>query len=139
MRKINTIGILAAIAIIALWYYAVGCDWRNNLDTLFSGLAFIGIIYSIYFQANELKITHKDLERSANAHEKSQDELAKQIKIMNKSAVLSGYTALLHYHDAQHKYLANLGKHEHAAKHREKADHAAKRIDDLTRDIETGI
>jgi len=68
MWIIHTFGVVASIAVITLWYCAVGDGWKTNLDTVFSGLAFVGIVYSVLFQGKEIKITQKELERSASAH-----------------------------------------------------------------------
>jgi hypothetical protein len=61
MKSTNFImGGLAAV-IFALWLYAVGCEWRTSLDTLFSGLAFIGVVWAILVQRQELKAQQKEL------------------------------------------------------------------------------
>lgn len=59
-------------------------DMFGVVNTLFSGLAFAGVIYALLLQGNqlslqqqELELTRKELARSAEAQEKSQDTLIK--------------------------------------------------------------
>jgi len=73
-------------------------DSFGALNTLFSGMAFAGIIATIILQRNELqlqreelKLTRKELTKSAAAQDASQKALNLQVKLMTKQAVLSAY------------------------------------------------
>ncbi len=65
-------------------------DTFGAINSLFSGLALAGIIYTIYLQKTELglqrkelKYTRKELKRSANAQEVTTKLLTEQIRINN--------------------------------------------------------
>ncbi len=74
-------------------------DWNSSstfgdafgaINSLFSGLALGGIIYTIYLQKTELslqrkelKYTRLELERTANAQEISAKQMTEQIRINN--------------------------------------------------------
>lgn len=69
---------------------------------LFSGLAFLGVIYAILLQREELglqrkelRLTRDELRRTAEAQEKSEIALSKQAEAMKRAAVLNGHSALL--------------------------------------------
>jgi hypothetical protein len=136
MKTVNTIALIAALGIVGLWVYAVGCTWRTNLDTLFSGLAFVGIIYSIFFQSQELKATHKDLERSAIAQEKSQVELTRQFRAMNVTALLAGNQALAEHYNAKAEEAKLHVDPNERERFKQKASEAIARIEQLIGDTE---
>jgi hypothetical protein len=57
----------------------------GSLDSLFSGLAFAGLIYAIWLQRKELQLqrdelrqTREELQRTANAQEQSKEALTRQ-------------------------------------------------------------
>ncbi len=73
-------------------------DSYGALNTLYSGLAFAGIIATIFMQRKELKyqreeleLTRKELTKSAQAQDLSQQALNLQLKLMTKQAVLTAY------------------------------------------------
>ncbi len=84
-----------------LIYFSID-DWnsRSNfgemfgaVDTLFAGLAFAGVIYTILLQKRELELqrrelemTREELKRSAEAQEKSEAALAKQAEALIQTA-----------------------------------------------------
>ena len=68
-------------------------DMFGAVNTLFSGMAFAGVIYTIYLQRHELelqryelKLTRTELNRSATAQEKSEQALSEQVKALNRQA-----------------------------------------------------
>jgi hypothetical protein len=61
MKPITIFMVLLAACVIALWLYAVGSKWRENLETLFSGLAFIGVVWAILIQKQELEEQRNEL------------------------------------------------------------------------------
>ena len=78
------------------------------VNSLFSGLAFAGVIFTIYLQKTELSLQRKELEltrvqlaRSANAQEKSEKALANQVKLMNRTAKLNALNSLVEYYSEQ--------------------------------------
>lgn len=77
-------------------------DSFGMINSLFSGLAFAGIIYTILLQRkelslqrNELALTRKELERSASAQVESQKELARQSANLKQTAVLNALSTLV--------------------------------------------
>ncbi len=80
-------------------------DMFGAVNALFSGLAFGGIIYTIYLQRTELILQRKELEmtreeltRSASAQENSEKALAQQVKSMELTAKLNALNSLLEYY-----------------------------------------
>lgn len=77
-------------------------DMFGAVNTLFSGLAFAGIIYAIILQQRELKLqkeelelTRRELTRSADAQEKSEKALQAQVRAAELSAKLTAINHLL--------------------------------------------
>lgn len=71
-------------------------DMFGVVNSLFSGLAFTGVIYTIILQHKELSLqreeltlTRQELSRSASAQEKSEQALAAQARAANISARLA--------------------------------------------------
>ncbi len=111
------VGIGAAV-ILVLW---IGAKWLHGvvptdsvessarleaayaaLETLFSGLAFLGVIAAVLFQREELKLqrqelreTREELKRTATAQEAASTFLAEQAKTMAKNARIGALQALL--------------------------------------------
>lgn len=79
-------------------------DMFGGINALFSGLAFLGVIYAIILQReelrlqrNELKMTREELKRSAEAQEKSEKALSKQAESLKITAKLNGLSSIMHY------------------------------------------
>lgn len=77
-------------------------DMFGAVNTLFSGLAFAGVIYAIFLQSQELELQRKELELTRSELSKSaaaQTELAKltlhTAKINAVSSKLNTYTTLM--------------------------------------------
>ncbi len=87
-------------------------DSFGAINSLFSGLAFAGIIYTIFLQRKELSLqrlelmeTRKELKRSADAQEKSEIALTEQIKSMKLTAKLNALNSLVeNYRKEEEKY-----------------------------------
>lgn len=86
-------------------------DSFGGINTLFSGLAFAGIIYTILLQKKELRLqreelkeTRKELKRSADAQEKAEAAFKKQTELMNKSALLEGLSQAVQFYREDLKY-----------------------------------
>ncbi|MGY8873253.1 MAG: hypothetical protein ACKVJE_22740 [Pseudomonadales bacterium] len=71
-------------------------DMFGSVNSLFSGLAFLGVVYAILLQRQELSLQRKELEltrnelkKSADAQEKSEKSLVKQALALEKTQQLS--------------------------------------------------
>ena len=71
-------------------------DMFGAINTLFSGLAFAGILYAIFLQhkelslqRRELELTREELKRSASAQEKSEHALSEQAHALIQTAKLN--------------------------------------------------
>jgi len=117
--KLNGLYILLAIVIV-VWitslfvvpYFlskledrALLGDSFGTINSLFSGLAFAGIIYTILLQRKELalqrqelKETRLELERSANAQEKSEKQQRRQSDNLKETAKLNALSTLVSYY-----------------------------------------
>lgn len=76
-------------------------DMFGAVNTLFSGLAFAGVIYAIFLQGKELelqreelKLTRKELEKSANSQNEQAGMMFKAAKINAMSTKLNTDTQL---------------------------------------------
>jgi len=107
------------IVVILIWLFSIFIlflfikDWNirsqfgdmfGAISSLFSGLAFAGMIYTIYLQKKELSLqrqelrdTRKELSRSALAQEKSEMALNKQVLLQNMTAKLTSLNILMNY------------------------------------------
>jgi hypothetical protein len=77
-------------------------DTFGAINSLFSGLALAGIIYTILLQRKELSLqrlelieTRRELKRSADVQEKSEKALTDQIKSMKLTAKLNALNSLV--------------------------------------------
>jgi hypothetical protein len=73
-------------------------DMFGGINSLFSGLAFAGLIYTIMLQRNELALQRKELMRSAKAQEESEKALTAQLKSMVIAANINGLTTIIDYY-----------------------------------------
>lgn len=105
--------ILSVVAIVFLWsgnwYLLSGMsneargtfgDMFGAVNSLFSGLAFLGVVYAIILQKTELSLQRKELEltrnelkKSAEAQERSEKALSIQAKAMEQTALINTLTA----------------------------------------------
>ncbi|THV61674.1 hypothetical protein EZV76_04895 [Flagellimonas alvinocaridis] len=80
-------------------------DSFGTINSLFSALAFAGIIYTIILQRNELSLqrqelieTRKELKRSADAQDRSEKQLERQSNNLKTTARLNALNSLLNYY-----------------------------------------
>jgi len=80
-------------------------DSFGLINSLFSGLAFAGIIYTIILQRKELSLqrqelkdTRMELQRSANAQEKSEKQQGRQSENLKITAKLNALNTLVSYY-----------------------------------------
>jgi len=116
-------------------------DMFGGLNAFFSGLAFFGVIYTIWLQREELglqreelKLTRKELERTAKAQEKSEKALSKQAASLKIAAKLNGLSAELGYFNARIQERSSQG-HSVTGEYR-KAQQIILEIRNLTEDKE---
>jgi len=115
------IAIIITVLVIGLWllsYYFLKDlsqtergtfgDMFGGINSLFSGLAFAGIILTILLQRKELSLqrqelvhTREELSRTADAQEKSEIALNRQAENLKISAKLSALSTLLSYYSDQ--------------------------------------
>ncbi len=110
-----------ALSVVALWtasycvvYLAFGTwdergqfgDLFGAVNSLFSGLAFAGVIYTIYLQREELslqrrelQLTRDELKRAATAQEESQKALQKQVEALEITAQLSALASIVEHYE----------------------------------------
>lgn len=114
-------------------------DSFGGVNSLFSGLAFAGIIYTILLQRKELQLqreelaeTREVLKRSAEAQEKSEKAFNKQIEIMGKSAVINAHATIIDFKGVEY----SITKSPQAmADHREVAYDLMRKLTDISNDI----
>lgn len=77
-------------------------DMFGGVNSLFSALAFGGLIYTVLLQMQELalqrrelEMTREELRRTASAQEAASKALGEQIELMAKAARINGLAALL--------------------------------------------
>ena len=87
---------------LAAWFG----DSFGAINTLFSGMAFAGIIYTILLQRKELQLqreelkqTRIELQRSADSQEKSEELFRKQGEMMKRTAQLNGLNQVMEYYN----------------------------------------
>ena len=80
-------------------------DMFGGINAFFSGLAFLGVIYAVILQREELrlqraelKLTREELKKSVAAQEKSEVALRQQVEAMQKTAKLNGLNSILQYY-----------------------------------------
>ena len=116
----TTIALLVGAAILIIWVatgylvYSWLPDWPTRgqfgdvfgtVNALFSGLAFTGLIYTVFLQREELslqrtelELTRQELRRSAHAQEQSEIALRAQARAASMSAKMSTASALLEHY-----------------------------------------
>jgi hypothetical protein len=83
-------------------------DMFGGMNALFSGLAFLGVIYAMWLQREELELqrrelelTRRELKRTAAAQEKSEKALSKQAESLKLTAKLNGLSSLMQLYIAR--------------------------------------
>lgn len=81
-------------------------DLFAALTSFLSGLAFLGVIYAVLLQKeelglqrDELKLTRQELKRAAEAQEKSEQALTRQAASLKITAKLNGLSAVLQHYN----------------------------------------
>lgn len=89
-------------------------DSFGAANSLFSGLAFAGLIYTIFLQRKELQLqrqelqlTRNELTRSAEAQEKSENALSKQAFAAQAAAEIAAINNILAYVDRETERLSS--------------------------------
>src|SRR5262245_27407764 len=100
--------VISLLLSFVVYFYLVSCFYpkisdRSNfgemfggINALFSGFAFLGVIYTILLQKEELQLQRKELEqtreelkRTAEAQERSEQSLSKQAESLKLTAKLN--------------------------------------------------
>ncbi len=83
-------------------------DLFGAVNALFSGLAFAGLIYTIYLQKQDLIIQRREIElnrnelkKAAKAQQHSEKALVDQVEQMKISAKLNALNTLINYYNTQ--------------------------------------
>jgi uncharacterized membrane protein YgaE (UPF0421/DUF939 family) len=116
------------------------------VNTLFSGLAFAGVIYAIFLQRrelelqrNELEMTRAELKRSAEAQEKSESALASQAHALTLTAKLNALNSFVEAQKNNLELLRSEGTHYSHTKYikeRQKFDNSFERLKELISEID---
>jgi len=91
-------------------------DSYGALNTLFSGLAFAGIIISIFMQNDELKLQREELELQRQEIINNRKELEKQANSLSDSARISALTSLLQHYQTMENQSSGPNKYKFADK-----------------------
>lgn len=90
-----------------IWSLVPAGKWGTFADvygavvgTLFSGLAFAGLILAVHLQRRELRETREELAKTATAQVESQKAHEAHVEVAQQSARLSAATALLNHYQA---------------------------------------
>lgn len=116
MKKIIIISLIVLLSLLVIYFFCVSSfypelqqrglfgDMFGGINAVFSGLAFLGVIYAVVLQReelqlqrNELELTREELKRSAEAQEKSEKALSKQAESLKQTAILNGLGMILSY------------------------------------------
>lgn len=83
-------------------------DMFGAVNALFSGLAFVGLIYTIIMQRQEIKMNRqeiemnrKELKKSASAQIKSQVALKEQVRQTHLTAKINAISTVINYYNIQ--------------------------------------
>jgi len=117
-------------------------DSYGALNTLFSGLAFAGVVIAILLQRNELKLqreelrlTREELNASTEAQKMSGNHLGEQSQDMKVTAELNGLAALLQAETD----LINFLKIERKTCSNQEIDRIMSKLEKLEKDRENNI
>jgi len=107
----SAVGVFLFVIVLwlASWYFITGYiphkDWGQFGDmfgavsALFSGLAFAGIIITIYLQSRELKLQRLELEQTREELRGQKEQLRKQNETMELQKFENTFFQLLKYHN----------------------------------------
>lgn len=80
-------------------------DMYGAVNSLFSGLAFAGLIYTVHLQRQELslqrrelELTRSELQRTATAQEASEKALTKQVSALESAAALNALSSVIEHY-----------------------------------------
>ncbi|MBN73812.1 MAG: hypothetical protein CME32_31535 [Gimesia sp.] len=63
-------------------------DMFGSVNTLFSGLAFAGVLFTIFLQSRELSATRSELKLTRLSHQKTTQIMDKQLEILEKTSAI---------------------------------------------------
>ncbi|ENK1257723.1 hypothetical protein AB2066_004338 [Vibrio vulnificus] len=147
---------IAAIIISVLWLltWLLLCltpevrgtigDMFGAVNALFSGFAFLGVIYAILLQRtelalqrDELSLTRGELKKAADAQEKSEKALSKQADAMAKTATINSLTASLESLEKRIKLIPRGGDHQKVERGRVEIARLESKVSEITKKLDS--
>lgn len=98
--KTGVILVTISCIVISVWLigYCHGFEWLEHLDTLFSGLAFVGLIATIIYQQKELNQNTAALNAQKDEMVKQWEEMEKQNTNINHQRFESSLFSMMNLH-----------------------------------------
>ncbi len=93
--------------------YGLFGDQFGSINSLFSGLAFLGLIVAILLQRKELIDQRKELRLTREVHESSTKILKEQFNIQYKSNLIQSYNIIIDYFNQSIKELISLRPYDY--------------------------
>ena len=95
-------------------------DQFGSINSLFSGLAFLGLIIAILLQRKELIDQRKELTLTRNVHETSTKILKQQLEVQFKTNLIQSYNIMIDHLNATIREYIAMRPHEYKSKITEK-------------------
>jgi signal transduction histidine kinase len=147
--------VIAVQIFVGYLVYLKFSNWNERADfgemfgavnTLFSGLAFAGVIYAVFLQRRELELqryelemTREELRRSATAQEKSEKALSVQSEMLLLTARLNALNSVVEAYSGKLELMRRDGSHYSGAGYiaeKEKYDRYFEQLEVLIHEIE---
>lgn len=90
--------ITTAVFLPYFWDVLTISEIFEGINSLFAGLAFAGIIYTIFLQRNELRLQRKELKETREELKRSADAQERSETIMAKTAEIGALSQLFKYY-----------------------------------------
>jgi len=88
-------------------------DLFGSINSLYSGLAFAGLIYTIFLQRNELELQRKELQDTHDEVVRTSNKQALQLKLNSLNAKLLAYSIILNPQSGmKNRTIENVNLHE---------------------------
>ncbi|MCD9491387.1 hypothetical protein GLP30_11840 [Photobacterium phosphoreum] len=119
-------------------------DMFGAVNALFSGFAFLGVIYAILLQRTELalqreelSLTRGELKKSADAQEKSEKALSKQADAMAKTATINSLTASLESLEKRIRIIPRSGESRMVSAGKVKIERLESKVTEITNKLDS--
>ena len=116
-RKTSQIGFVIAIISVAVLWFAYGIivhqlepDWQTRgqfgdtfgaLNTLFTGWAFVGVLFTLFQQSREIEEGREKIEEQRAIQKKTEEMLLKQVEALSITARVNALTARISGYNVQ--------------------------------------